>query len=343
MRIIASVGLIVALVTLMSACNSKKDDNGVDLANQMADTNSAVVAANQQSQPVVAQESKPIDSEGLLRNVSDMVITDDKVYATFDGGLAVYDFIAGTDKIVCADERFDAVAMHEGVLYVGGNSLYTLNENLEMKATDSQYEGPVTALCDYGPRLVVGTANGLYAVSVFGNEKLMDDVAVTALVADDDGLWVGTDGQGLYRWDGVDFTRRYLLRDTAVFDTVRTLAYSHSHLYVGSSNGFHVFDGGKWVTLTTDDGLPSNHVTSIDASDWVVYVGTDQGVMSYFNSELAGVNKLEDKPVTVLRRYNGKLIVGTEFEGILQQSRSTLKTIVQPDSGLQLSYLSLIQ
>ncbi len=348
MRIIIGSVFALALVGLITACGSdKKSDKSKGVVDQMVDTVSATVASNfqqaQKTTPEVASENKPNDNEGLVRHVSDISIYNDKAYATYDGGVAVYDFISGTDKVVREDQPFEAVLMHEGKLYVGGNDLYTLDDSLELQKTDSELEGPVTALCEFGPRLVIGTSNGLYAEGVSGREKLMDDVSVTALASDDGALWIGTDGQGLYRWDGNEFSRRYLLRDTSIFDTVRTLAYNHNHLYVGSSNGLHVFDGGKWTTLTVGEGLPSNCVTSIDASDWVVYVATDQGVVSYFNDELLPVAKLEDKPVNVIRRYKNKLIAGTEYEGVLLKSRASLKTVVQPDSGLQLSYLSLIQ
>jgi ligand-binding sensor domain-containing protein len=348
MRIMIGSALVVALVGLVTACGSdKKSEKTKGVVDQMVDTVATTFANNlqqaQKAQPVVADENKPNDNERLVRHVADLSINNDKLYAAYDGGVAVYDFVSRTDKVVRDDQPFDAVAWHEGKLYVGGNDLYTLDDSLELQKVDSEFEGTVTALCEFGPRLIIGTSNGLYSQSIFGKEKLMDDVTVSALVADEGGLWVGTDGQGLYRWDGSEFARRYLLRDTSIFDTVRTLAYNHNHLYVGSSNGFHVFDGGKWATMTTGEGLPSDCVTSIDASDWVVLVGTDQGVVSYFNDELMPVSRLDDKGVTAIRRYKNKIIAGTEYEGVLQRSRTALRTIVQPDSGLQLSYLSLIQ
>ena len=37
---------------------------------------------------------------------------------------------------------------------------------------------------------------------------------------------------------------------------------------------------------TTEDGLPSNNVRTIDASDWVVLIGTDAGMISWFRNNL---------------------------------------------------------
>lgn len=140
-------------------------------------------------------------------------------------------------------------------------------------------------------------------------------------------IWVGTVGDGLYRWDGADFRRRYLLRDSALFDNVNSLDFKHNHLYVGSTNGLHIYDGGRWLNLTVDDGLSTDNVTSIDASEWVIFVRTDMGVVSFFNNEFSPVKRLADVSVAKIVRNDHKTYVATQSSGVLVNFRSVLKTL----------------
>jgi len=207
---------------------------------------------------------------------------------------------------------------------------------------EEEFEGAITSLYSYGYSLMVGTESGLYTTGLFGHDLLYDDIEVTAITADESGLWVGTNGEGLYRWDGEEFQKRYLLRDTAIFDTVNTLDFNHRHLYVGTNNGFHIFDGGCWTTLTALDGLPSDNVTTVNASAWVIYIGTDAGVISYFNGDFIPVKKMEESIVRDICLDGRKVIAATDFDGIVMKSGNVIKTIVPVDNGMNFDVLSLI-
>jgi ligand-binding sensor domain-containing protein len=153
---------------------------------------------------------------------------------------------------------------------------------------------------------------------------------ISAVTADGSGLWVGTSGQGLYRWDGEEFAKRYLARDSSLFYYVNCLAFNHDHLYVGTDSGMFIFDGGRWKTLTAEDGLPSDYIKDIDATTWVVYVATEAGVTSYFNGDIMPVKKLADKEVNSLVLLGRKVIVGTDYEGVLVKSGPALRTLIDP-------------
>jgi ligand-binding sensor domain-containing protein len=188
-------------------------------------------------------------------------------------------------------------------------------------------------LCSFNYQLLIGTQCGLFTNSIFGNDLLMDDVSVTAMVADNAGVWVGTGGQGLYRWDGVDFQKRYLSRDPSLFDHINTLDFKHDHLYAGTRNGLHIYDGGSWETLTVEDGLPGNNVIDIDASNWVVYIATDNGIVSCFNYDFMPVAKLENTAAEAVLAKDRKVYVGTCEQGIQMKSGPVLKTLVEPDDA----------
>jgi ligand-binding sensor domain-containing protein len=307
-------------------------------------TSTVVASLTEKMPPTTSLESSTAgkeDSAGFIFHIRDFVLVEPKLYALFDGGIAIYDFEKKSHEIIRSDESLNALEAHEGKIYAGGEQLYTLENAI---LTPVEYEVPnlITELYSYGYRLMVGTENGLYAKSIFGPETYADDLPITAMVADNDGLWVGTKGQGLFRWNGEELQKRYLVRDTSLFDTVNTLAYNHDHVYVGTVNGLHVYNGGSWKNLSTADGLPSNNVTTIDASQWVVYAGTDNGVFSYFSDEVTPIDKLENRAVNSIRVRGRQLVAATDYDGILLKSHRTVKTLVQPVADSSVNILSLL-
>jgi len=195
---------------------------------------------------------------------------------------------------------------------------------------EDEVPGQINALCSYGPSLMIGSTEGLFARSILGCVSLLEDVEVTALVADNDGLWIGTDGQGVYRWDGEEYSQRYLARDSSLFNHVTALAFNHNHLYLGTVNGMFVFDGGRWETVSTEQGLPNDVITSIDAAGWVVYVGTPDGMVSWFNQEINPVARMEGRTITSICRAGSRIIAGTDEHGLVIKTGPAIKTLVEP-------------
>ncbi|MBN1211330.1 MAG: hypothetical protein JXA92_02025 [candidate division Zixibacteria bacterium] len=340
------IGLTVA-VFLIVGCTSNDPAPKSGLVKEVVDSIGSAFVQNVLETALV-QNVAAVDTvveeapEGAIIDIADMIIYGSKMYAVFDGGVIVYDFLNKEQQVIRVDDRLEAITVHEDKIFVGGSDLYTVNDN-SLEKVEEQFEGTVTSLYSYGFRLMVGTTTGLYSTGVFGKELLFDDITVTALVSDESGIWVGTDGQGLYRWDGEEFHERFLLRDSTLFDRVNTLAFNHQHLYVGTDNGLHIYDGGRWENLSVSDGLPSDFVRDIDASQWVVYIATDKGVTSYFNGDFMAVDKLEDKDVSVVAIRKGRIIAGTDREGILYKTNNTLKTLVEPFEEPKESMISAIE
>lgn len=350
---IAAMGtVIVASLFLLIRCSARQETASGGLVGEVVDSVASTVVeslihASVSPEGAVSVAGHPVASEAeevpgrLVAQVQDIAIVGPKLYAAFDGGLAVYDFISKTSAIIRVDDKLGAVAVHDGEVYTGGTYLYLLNDT-SLEKLDEEYAGAITTMFGYDYRLMIGTECGLYTRSAYGREMLMDDVTVTALVSDEGGLWVGTGGQGLYRWDGEKFRKRYLLRDPHLFDTVFALDFQHRHLYLGSSNGLHIFDGGRWLTRTVADGLPSNSVQTIDASQWVVYVGTEAGVVSYFDEVFLPVERLGDKDVNKVRMRGSRVVVATDYEGVLMKTRVALKTLVPPVPDQNIDILTLL-
>ena len=265
---------------------------------------------------------------------TDLVVVDTTVYAVSGEQLVIYSLSKRDYITVPVGGPANAVVSHAGKVYVGGESVFELVDSV-LEPVEIEFPGVVTELYSHGYRLMIGTTAGLYAKSIFGNEALFDDIKVTAMAEDNNGLWVGTDGHGLYRWSGSEFKRRYLLRDTAVFDFVNALDFNHDHLYVGTDEALYIFDGGRWETVKTEDGLPSNAIRSIDASNWMVYIATDAGIISWFNYDLYPVEKIGDLKANVLRTLGRKILVGTSDSGLILKSGPVVTTLIEPATDEQ--------
>jgi len=284
----------------------------------------------------VAATENTVTTEG---GVADLIISDSTVYSIYDDGLAVYDLRTKERTDIATDDRPSAIVEHNGEIFVGVGSLYKIVDGT-LEPADGSYFGNITALASLNYRLIIGTDEGVFTRSIFGDETLVEDVVVSALAPDVDGVWIGTDGQGLFRWDGRQVNKRWLERDEALFDFVNALDYRHSHLYLGTDAGLFIYDGGAWAQLTAADGLPGEQVRKIDAASWVVYLVTDGGFVGYFDDEFIPQDKFADYSVTVARRYGSDLIVGTADGYLLKKSGVGINTLIEPDEVFVADLLS---
>jgi ligand-binding sensor domain-containing protein len=264
-----------------------------------------------------------------LPPVNDLLVEGSLVYAGFDGGLLIYDLKTQVFSVTPVEENLTALARHGGELFVGGEKLYRI-DGADLIEVDEVAVGQINALLSYGPSLMIGSAKGLYAQTMLGCQSLTENVEISALVADNDGLWFATAGDGLFRWDGAKFKRRHLARDTSLFDNVTALDFNHDHLYVGTADGLYIYDGGRWQTVSTEQGLPAGEITALDASGWVVNIGTGAGLATYFENVVKTVDKMAGFRFTTLTRSGNRIIAGTAQQGLILQAGPSIKTLVEP-------------
>lgn len=346
-QLFASLTALLIISLFVVGCSSEDNKTEGSLAQKMMDTVASSIADNlakavvePTDQKVALEEIQKVIPEGVV-SYGEMLYLNNNLYAVSEEGVKVYDTKKKSEHLIKSDDRLNSIAIHEDQIYVGGDALYILKDT-SLEFVDDEFEGVITRLYSYGYQLMVGTEFGLYSRSVFGKLEVFEDIPVSAMAADGDGLWVGTYGEGLYRWDGETFKKRYLSRDPELFDTVLTLDFNHKHLYMGSVNGFHVYDGGSWTTLTETDGLPSNRVNAVDASDWTIQIGTDNGLVEYFNDSLTIDERFAQVKVNDIYNGNRKFFVSTEFDGVKQKAGNILKTIIEPVSDEEIQYLSLV-
>lgn len=282
-------------------------------------------------EPIIEEPVEEPSALGDFEAPSGQLVTiGNKTYSAAGSDLTIYNWDTKTNEIVTADAPIKTVAIHAEKVYVGGEKLYVLEDSLLVEV-DTEIEGPISSLLSFKYRLLVGTDNGLYSRSVFGDENLLPDVAISTLATDDLGVWVGTDGDGLFRWNGVDFKPRFLARDESLMAHVTALDFGKNHLYVGTPNGLFIYDGGRWEELTEENGLPSRAITAIDASYWVVAIGTNNGVVTYFKKEFSPVKQLEQTTAAAVSRVNTKLLVQADDGALLYKAGAAVRPLITPD------------
>jgi hypothetical protein len=109
----------------------------------------------------------------------------------------------------------------------------------------------------------------------------------TAIVAVDDGWFVGTYGAGVMRLDSAG---RFTAMDGVggpMEINPNAMLVTGRHVFAGSlGGGLFVYDRGsdRWSPVTA--GLPSLNVTALAAHDGEIYVGTDNGVVRVAEARL---------------------------------------------------------
>lgn len=152
-------------------------------------------------------------------------------------------------------------------------------------APDGLANGTVQAIAvDNQQRVWFGTKTGLsvWNGSTFFNlnrQTGLPNDDVTALLADGDKMWIGTNGGGLFRFE---------------------------------KNQLQVFDAAKL-------GLPSKVITALaNDAEGQLLVGTTRGLVRVQDGVATAISEATDFPITaIVSRPDGKLWIGTDGNGLL--------------------------
>ena len=207
----------------------------------------------------------------------------------------------------------------------------------------------VHAVCPSRDGFLVGTSNGVYTYSsTYGNAvRILPQMArydIASIVADGDGYWVATHGNGLYRLDGaLQVTARYDAASNPglVSNYIRVLKTdSAGHLWIGTFDGLSIRDPRsgrfeRYVHTSEPGSLSHNSIRSIfiDAQRGV-WLGTYYGGVSYYHplARRFGVlrhdptrNSLGDNTVSCIVEdpSSQSLWIGTNDDGVNLYDRRT--------------------
>jgi ligand-binding sensor domain-containing protein len=220
--------------------------------------------------------------------------------------------------------------------YAGGDGLYMLDDNYSMLLDSFDLGRRVYALMEFGEGILVGSEAGLWYHNDFpvGDEPVQDtllkeDVIVTALAEDEGGLWMGTQGDGLYRFDGQHWRERFLQRDSAMFDYVNALEYTYPFLWVGTDEAIFRYNGGKWAQMFVADSSETYRVTCIMTTPAATYIGTDSGLLRFAQDTLVADEFFDGSEIIGLCRSTKGVIVATRTDGIFTYNGK--EEIVSPE------------
>lgn len=119
-----------------------------------------------------------------------------------------------------------------------------------------------------------------YHFNKYSIEEGLSRSGVYSILEDHAGfVWVGTEGGGLCKFDGLNF-QEYTRHNGLPSENIRVLFEDdRGVLWLGTSHGLSYFIQGEIQTITTDQGLADNFVRSI-TQDYLgnIWVGTDRGI-----------------------------------------------------------------
>lgn len=338
-RSIASAGAVLAGAVLIVGCSSNESGNTksqsvtdeiIDALVESTFTYARVDSADAARDAAFASDTD--DAAGLGDDIEprffDVMIKDNIVYAAVEDGILTHNLSDGGTSLIPTEKPIGALIDLGDKILAGGDNLYVLDGG-RLSGEDYQLDlpGAITALRQHGLNLLVGTTAGLYLFDFDGIRELASGLPVSVMTSDPTGVWIGTAGEGLYRWDGQSFRRRYLRRDSTLFDNVTAMQYNHNHLYLGTDHGFYVYDGGCWQSFGLADGLPSEMITAVNADDWVVKIGTARGPVTFFNGQFKLMPKLESVVVTEFVKVDNRLVAATTNAGLLMKSGGLVTTL----------------
>lgn len=176
---------------------------------------------------------------------------------------------------------------------------------------------PVNVVLKFGEGYLVGTDGGLHFIdNAYVDTMLKADWLVTSMANEHGELWIGTFGDGLWQFDGEKWQRRYLLRDTTIFDFITALEYSYPYLWVGTPSGIFRYDGGVWQQLFVSDSSEVYNVNCVLPRLLNTYIGTEQGLFVFANDSLQAAPQFDTEKIVSLFKDGKDVLVATREHGI---------------------------
>jgi signal transduction histidine kinase/ligand-binding sensor domain-containing protein len=203
-------------------------------------------------------------------------------------GIQVHDFHQDSDGflwIVSTRElfRYDGIRLKEFEKGNNGGTFYELHKD------------------DLGRLQIPAFGGGIYT---FENDSLIQHVepsnetGKTLAISKSDTVFLGTYGNGLQKIFQDSVYQIYKQEDGLVGDEIWKLFIdSKNRLWIGTNKGLSLYENGRFVNFTTENGLPHNVVRSIaEVEKNSIWVGTAGGGIVVFR---------DDKPVKYYNSDNG--------------------------------------
>lgn len=266
----------------------------------------------------------PLDTIELdFSNVNCAAVMGGKAMVGTEGGIFIYDPVETSIELVSIydgliDPHVTALCPNGDRIYIGTRSglfLRDENGNVEQIAPDLKVE--ITAIAAKGNDIYIGTTtDGVIKISPIDTTVILSSQNIRAIEVGGSNVWIAAYDDGLYCYDGVKCRRRSLISDSTALDCVSSLGFKFDRLYVGTSEGMYVYDGGCWDMYDGDDGLLVCDVTAITFKGWKILAGTrDWGYFEIFEEWVRPMAWSEALEVTALASDGNLVVLGTPDNG----------------------------
>ncbi len=292
--------------------------------------------------------------DGLINNFVNCLYEDAEgdIWAGTQSGLSRYNGLSFSNYPLSKDGDVRVFSLYEkdSTLFIGtSNGLYIRqNESLQKIANQDTNENfYVTALTSFGQHIYMGTNRGLYLLNKRNNKTVrfisktdgLPDNYVQCLLADSNGVWIGTYGKGIRYYNGDDLTTKVLPLpyNTICYDLMNV----DNQLWIATQdNGVYVVDIGdqKIIRYGITNGLTNNHVRSLALDYWGnVWLGTSGGGLNQFagqqfNHLTTKEGLPENYTYAVHQDTKGAIWAGTGRKGVVKID-SGRYTVYGQDSG----------
>ncbi len=244
-------------------------------------------------------------------------------------------------KDVPATQIDSFLAGSDGILWIGTNKgLFSQAES----DTRPQFQPTIGSSAilsifeDRESNLWIGTeTTGLHILrrQSFRTIPTFSDHIVTAITQTGDTMWIGTNGDGLYRQQSSK-AQQISTHDGLISDIILSLAPgTHNSLWAGTPDGLNHIEGTRISTYTSADGLPDDFIRSllndIDGSAWI---GTRRGLAHLQNDKVTTYTRANglksDLIGALIKTANSDLWIGT-LDGLSRLSNNKITTYTTKD------------
>ena len=162
-------------------------------------------------------------------------------------------------------------------------------------------------------------------------------------------LWFGTEGSGVSRYDGAQFTT-FTTEDGLAHNIVRSiLADGQGNLWFGTEGGgVSRYDGKAFTSFTTEDGLAGSHVSAmVEDQEGNLWFGTETGVSRYDGKQFTTFTHKDGLGSNAVGSISvdqaGDLWFGTGEGGVSRYDGKAFKTFSAEDDLAQISVPSIVE
>lgn len=252
-------------------------------------------------------------------------------------------------EIIQTTREVRALAEFDGSYYAAtGGGLIQLSPDGETlrhyTVLDGLPESDLTALIAFDGKLYIGTrSKGLV---VFDGESFClytftdrQIQAITCFAGDNGRLLIGTFNGGLFDFDGKFFTE--VKAEGGRIMGVNCLKSDGRRLYAGTFNlGLYIYANGTWAHYSMAGGLPSDRVVGVESLNDLTWVATDLGLAVFGNDRFQTVATIPSLSGSAV--FDGRLYV-TKDSGEVSVFDRSLKTVLPAAGAGQARLVTLNQ